>query len=128
MNSVLLLSFFALFSVILLKLTEDFSPKFKGFFLCGASCLFFIMFIKQVSPAFHFLTKITQASGFSSLFQLLLKALGIALLVSISASFCRDLGEEGVASKLELCGKGAILSLSLPVLQEILKFVGEMTS
>ena len=59
-------------------------------------------------------------------FSILWKGLGVSLAVSVTASFCRDLGEEGVASKLEMCGKGAVLSLTLPILEDVLDLIGEM--
>ena len=39
-----------------------------------------------------------------------------------------DLPYAGIAEKLEFCGKSAILALSVPVLTEILDFIGELAS
>jgi len=127
MNPVLPLCFFALFCVILQKTSGEISPAFKTFLTCGAGILFFLFFSKHIVPVFTFVSSLSSRGNLSQYFTLLWKAMGIALLVSVSAGICRDLGEEGVAGKLEICGKALILSLSLPVLQKIMEFIGEMT-
>ncbi len=50
---------------------------------------------------------------------LILKALGIGYITKIGGDVCRDLGHESVAQKLELCGKGELLCISLPYLGEL---------
>lgn len=51
----------------------------------------------------------------------MLRALGVAMLGRICAEVCRDCGESGTASGVELAGKLAILSLCLPLIEEILE-------
>lgn len=126
MIGILPLCFFAILCVILLKISGDFSPKFKVFLGCGAGIVFFSLFAKWASPVFHYLKNLTEGIAMGDWFALLFKGLGIAILVSVSTGICRDLGEESVAGQLELCGKGVILSLSLPVMKKIMEFVGEM--
>lgn len=117
---------FAILSAILLKISEELFPKFKPLILCGCGILFFLYFLGKLTPLWEKLHAMGVGSNIPELFALLLKGFGIALLVSLSASFCRDLGEERIAEKLELCGKGAILYLSLPVLEMVLDGVMEM--
>ncbi len=128
MTAILPLCFFAILCVILQRLGGELAPKFKGFLACGAGCVFFLLWVRYLAPFFSYLNTLISQTELQEPFSLLLKALGIALVTSVSASICRDLGEEGVAAKLEVCAKGVILSLSLPLLKQILQFVGEMTS
>ena len=44
----------------------------------------------------------------------ILKIIGVGYTVEIGADICRDLGEAGLASRLELCGKLEIFLLALP--------------
>ena len=55
-----------------------------------------------------------------------LKALGIGYLFSLSADMCRDLGEGGIASAVELAGRLELVLLSFPVLKEILQTATEL--
>ena len=56
----------------------------------------------------------------------LFKALGIALITQICASVCRDGGEAGLASWVEMAGKIEILLLSFPLIRNILAAAGEL--
>ena len=44
----------------------------------------------------------------------ILKIIAVGYAVEVGADICRDLGEAGVAARLELCGKMEILLLALP--------------
>lgn len=50
-----------------------------------------------------------------------LKAVGIGITTQITSDICRDCGEAGVASKVELAGKVALLMISLPLMRDILE-------
>lgn len=52
---------------------------------------------------------------------LLLKALGICFLTQLTADTCRDAGENTLAARAELAGKGALLLLILPLFAQILE-------
>ena len=117
---------FALLTGILLKISEELFPKFKPLILSGSGALFFLFFLGKITPFWKKFVELCEKSVFPEMFNLLLKGFGIALLVSVSASFCRDLGEEKVAEKLEFCGKSAILYLSLPLLEHLLNWIGEI--
>ncbi len=128
MTSFIPICFFALFSAILLKISEESFPKFRPLLLCQTGVVFLLIFIKWISPLLKKLSSFGATTEVPELFTLLYKGLGICLLVSVSSSFCRDLGEEKIADKLEMCGKGALLFLSLPVLEYILNWIGEIIS
>lgn len=120
--------FFALFSVILVKVSEEISPKYRILLLAGCGACLLILFLRTTSPVLETMASLFQTELIQGPFRLIMKAVGIAFLVAVSSSFCRDLGESGVAEKLELCGKSAILALSVPILTEILDFIGELAS
>ena len=49
------------------------------------------------------------------------KTLGIGYLTSFAADACRDAGENGMAAKVELCGKGFVLLVALPMFKRLLE-------
>ena len=51
----------------------------------------------------------------------LLKVAGISLLMDFSAQTCRDAGEDGLAMKVELCGRIMLIALALPVMSALLE-------
>lgn len=120
------LCFFALFCVFLSVVLSEMNPKFKSVFSLGTGILFFLAFFQFLSPIADFFSSLLEKAKVYETFLPLIKGMGIASLVSLTASFCRDLGEDGVAGKLELCGKGAIFALSLPVLQSLFNLMEEI--
>ncbi|MBR7095292.1 MAG: hypothetical protein IKC73_03645 [Clostridia bacterium] len=56
----------------------------------------------------------------SSAISLSLRAVGLASVTEITAGICRDLGEGGLATKVEWCGRAEILAVSLPTLRTLL--------
>ena len=117
---------FALLAGILAKVSEELFPKFKPLILTSCGILFFLHFFANLSPILEKVFSLGKESAYPVLFSLLFKGFGIALLVSVSASFCRDLGEEKIAERLELCGKGAVFYLSMPILEYLLNWIGEI--
>ena len=56
----------------------------------------------------------------ASALSLSLRAVGLASVTEITAGICRDLGEGGLATKVEWCGRAEILFVCLPTLRSIL--------
>ncbi len=56
----------------------------------------------------------------ASALSLSLRAVGLASVTEITAGICRDLGEGGLATKVEWCGRAEILFVSLPTLRSLL--------
>lgn len=128
MNTLISLCLFALFSVILLRITQDLAAPLRFGILIASSVVFFSFYILQLLPVIQSIMTLTDIPEANSIFKILFKGLGIALLTQICSDFCRDFGEDSIASKLELGGKCAILSLSIPIFSKILELVGELTS
>ncbi|MBQ4037472.1 MAG: stage III sporulation AC/AD family protein [Clostridia bacterium] len=127
MTALIALSAFALVTVFLLKSVGELSPKFRILICAGAAVIFFRSILSFLSPLYSTFTSLSEKTAFAPYLSLLLKGAGLGLLTEVSASFCRELGEEGVAGKLEAVGKAAILALSLPLVGEIARLVGELT-
>lgn len=112
--------------VILSLLLKEQKSGFGRLIEVGAGILFFLFFWQNILPVLDFLKNLSAESGFGEYFVLLFKALGISLIVCIAASFCRDLGETGLAGKVETCGKAVLLTMTLPILKTLLSWIGEL--
>ena len=77
--------------------------------------------LREVSTSFDI-------GNFSEYVELILKALGIAVLTHIASSICRDCGEAGLAGAVEFAGKAEILLISLPMIERLLKYTAEIAS
>lgn len=95
--------------------------------LCGVSLL--ILLIGQLSQAVQAFRDMAQLAKVGEAhLSVILKVLGVSLLGEFAAQSCRDAGEESLAMRVELGGKIMLVILSLPLLQEIVTLIVEMTA
>lgn len=98
--------------------------------LCGG-LLIFGVFVVVLKDNLEMLESVLTSSGADTshvvrAFDLMLKALGVALLSKLCADICRDCGENTLASGVEGVGRVAIFSLTLPVISEIIEYASRM--
>ena len=61
----------------------------------------------------------------SSLLKLLLKIVGVGYLTEFGAGILTDFGSSSIADKVTLAGKITIVLLSMPVIESLLRLIGE---
>ena len=101
---------------------SDFLPLVRIAFVC----VFGFAAIGMIAPLISYLHLLETLSGAEEWISLPLKGLGIAFLTQVCADICRDSGEGGIASGVELVGKIEILLLCLPLLERILALAREL--
>ncbi len=75
----------------------------------------------------YMFTDIADKAGVESRYlTVIIKMIGTAYLCQFSAELCRDAGEGSVAGKIEFAGKLMILSLSMPIVYELLELVDKI--
>ena len=75
----------------------------------------------------EFLGELVEESGLSrELFIPLYKTVGIALVVKLGGSLCRDAGESALASVVETAGAVCALIAALPLLRAVLSLLMEL--
>lgn len=115
--------FAALVGVFLSLLLKDRVPKIA--FCLSAVCGVMIL----TSVAEDLSEIINFASGAfsgSDVFELLLKATGIAYITDFAADLFRDAGENGNAKRLELAGKISVVAMALPVIGTLFEKVKDV--
>ena len=63
-----------------------------------------------------FINNLSVTGVSSSFILLLVKITGISILTEFAVSVCKDMGENAIASKVDLGGKLLIVSLSVPII------------
>ncbi len=104
------------------KWSADFLPLIR---LCIAILIATIL-LTLSSPIVTYLKNLTEATGIAPYAEFLFKALGIAVLTQCCAELCRESGESGAATGVELAGKVEILLVSLPLINELLTTAKEL--
>ena len=110
-------------ALILKQWRSDLLPLFRIALLVG----FGGVLLSLSAPLISYLHKLIEATGMQQAHaEILFKGLGIAILTQCCADICRESGESGIASNVELVGKLEILLLALPLLDELLSLAREL--
>ena len=114
-----------LVAVVLLRGMRAEYATFAGI-ITGILLLFTVL--AEFSSVMALVEEMTEKTGFSLYFEVILKAMGLGMLAEVTADICRDNGATAIASKVEFGGKMAILSLSLPILRKLIDLIAEFLS
>ena len=69
---------------------------------------------------------LTAAKVDAELLKTIFKALAICFVTSFSSCYCKDFGHSLLASKIELAGRVAVVSLTLPTIKRIVEMALEL--
>ena len=94
--------------------------------LAGAALL--LMLMQPLGNAVRaFADMAAKAQVQSGQVTLILKLLGVAFAAEFAAQACRDAGEEGLAMRVELGAKAALLSISAPLFEQLCALIASLT-
>lgn len=95
--------------------------------MVGATLLFATYGLESLRSVIERITAFEESVGIDQEYlSILLKMVGIAYLTQLVVSLCRDAGNGAVAGQINMIGKISMLLVSFPVLEALLKTVGEM--
>lgn len=111
----------ALLALALLFVLGELSPKLSKISAVSIGIAILCTAGAKLYPSLSYIIETVENSPLAEWSSTILKALGVAVAVEVTADACRDAGEGGLASKLELIGKAELLVLSLPLVKELLE-------
>lgn len=123
---ILQLSGLALLAAMLILILRELRPAFVPPVRLGASVLLVGPALLLYAPVLSRVRTLFSQTGAGEYADLVLRALGIALICELTAIFCRDLGENSLADGVQLFGKLEILVLSLPLVDKVLEMAKEL--
>lgn len=113
-----------LIATVLVILLKQYRPEFALYLSLAAGVLLFSMVIGKVASIVELLQNLANKSNFHSQFLfILLKITGIAILTEFAVSIAKDVGESAIASKIDLAGKVLVISLSIPILTNLVETI-----
>lgn len=124
MDDVIKIVGIGLISLILIMIIKQYRPEFALYIslIAGAIILYFVL--DQITNMINLLKQIANQSGMNSEFlAILIKMTGIAVLAEFAISICKDAGESAIASKVELGSKAIIISMSIPIIYNLLEVI-----
>lgn len=86
----------------------------------SAGAMLLIAVLSSMEKVLEMLLALSGAAGLKSdTLSLIIKLMGMAYITEFGVQACRDADQEGIAMKLSLCGKMAMVVLTLPLLSEL---------
>jgi stage III sporulation protein AD len=80
--------------------------------------------LDKITNVISLLKDISEKSGVNNSFlKILIKMTGIAFLSEFAISICKDSGEAAIASKIEIGTKAIIISMSIPIIYNLLEVI-----
>lgn len=99
-------------------------PELSMCLALATGALAVMMLLRHVAPVLTAIDGMIQSSAIPSEYiKIVLKASGICLITQLTADTCRDAGETALAGKAELVGRMALLIISLPLFEDMLRLV-----
>ena len=103
---------------------KKYSPEYSIFISLVAGVFILFMAFAELSLSLQKINNLISTSGISlEHAKIVFKALGICFLVQFASDACNDAGESSLASKIELAGKVLIITLALPLFEEVVNMV-----
>ena len=113
-----------LICAVLSLAVRSWRPEFSIYISAASGQVLFAMVYSQLEGIISGVSGLFQKSGSAGVyFPVLLKVIGIAYLTDFSAQVCRDAGEIGMASKVEMAGKIFIFYAALPVFTALIRML-----
>lgn len=115
---------FGILAAALCVIVRQIKPEIAVFVGIAAGIAILAAVISAAAPSVGEVTELAEKAGINGEFtKVLLKALAVCYITTLSADCARDAGESAIAAKLELGGRISIAVLSLPVFTELANMV-----
>ncbi|MBE6551311.1 MAG: hypothetical protein E7665_04165 [Ruminococcaceae bacterium] len=109
----------ALGALSVILLLKEIKKEYALYAMIAAGLLFIGICAKDIAPIFAYMEELTERTKGYGKTDVILKGAASAVITAFTCEICKDAGESGLASKVNLCGKAAVLAMSLPLLKEL---------
>lgn len=123
---------FSIFGISLLTVSicvilRKTNPEFSLLISLIASILIFLIIFSNFSPILNLINRCVNEFNLNNVYIVtILKTLGICYIAQIASETCKDCGFSSISSKVELAGKIAIILLSLPMFEDLIKIIEKL--
>ena len=92
--------------------------------LTAGGVIMFLYAFDYLTESIEFIKNFTKSTGIDNeIIRTVFKIVGISFLIELTASSVKELGFEGVADKLILCGKIVLFVVAIPILSSTYKII-----
>lgn len=112
---------------IVIIIVKQIKPEFAILVLIAGSLVMLCYLFNYFTNILGVFDKIISKTGINAeLFAIILKIVGIGYLIEFAANICADSGNPAIADKIVLGGKLMILTVSMPIITNLLNIIVEL--
>lgn len=106
---------------------KQYKPEFSFAFATAVGAILLIFALLKLFHVAEQLESLFNLIDFnSSVFNILLKCLGITTVVDFTSDLCKDFGQNSLGNKIVLVGKIVVVTMCLPMISGIIKSAMEL--
>jgi stage III sporulation protein AD len=117
---------FAVISLGALSVIKHSRPEIYSLAVAAAGIAAAVYIVGALVPFIETVRGYASAANADGIFEIMLKALAVALCCRFGADICRDCGENTLAEKVELAGRAGMVLLGLPIIKQLLDAAKDM--
>ena len=115
---------FCIASVIACKALENDSRQLKTVLTLVIAVIFLLSTVGFVSQIISAVSSLFDAAKIDGMYiKVIFKCLGVTYLTQFAADYCKDCGENAIASQVLLAGRISVLVISLPLFKAFVEIV-----
>lgn len=112
---------------VVIIIVKQIKPEFAVLVLIAGSIIMLCYLFNYFTNILGVFDKIISKTGINAeLFSIILKIVGIGYLIEFAANICSDSGNLAIADKIVLGGKLIILTVSMPIITNLLDIIVEL--
>ena len=112
---------------VVIIIVKQIKPEFAVLVLIAGSIIMLCYLFNYFTNILGVFDKIISKTGINAeLFSIILKIVGIGYLIEFAANICSDSGNPAIADKIVLGGKLIILTVSIPIITNLLDIIVEL--
>lgn len=114
----------ALTALVIIIMLKQYRPEYAVFISILTGVLILVLVMDKLTGIINIIQSIQDKFGINTQFiAILIKITGIAFLSEFAVSICKDSGETAISSKIEIGSKIIIISMSIPIISNLLEII-----
>ena len=114
----------ALIALIIIVILKQYRPEYAVFISLLTGVLILLLVMDNFTGIISLIESVQNKFSINTKFiSVLIRITGIAFLSEFAVSICKDSGETAIASKIELGSKIIIISMSIPIISNLLEIM-----
>ena len=119
----------AIIGTVICVLIKQYRPEYTAFAAIGTGIIILVLALPQTKEILDYVENVSRLGEVDSVYiKTITKALGVCVITQLASDTCKDCGQSSIASKVELGGKIAILTISIPFFVSLIETIQKLVN